>query len=689
MGERVKIGARILLVICLVVAAHVAFAQSVFIHQPSNNISTDAYWYIDSTNTLSFQEIEANQKFQSSNNTVLNINAGNITVWLRYILQPTIESSNWYIYIESVEHDSLWFYSKQNGVWQEQINGLHYKPQQTAKPHRNFYFSLNLEHYKADTIYIKAKNTVSFQFPVHLFSNSGFYEFNYKIEQYYGVYFGFMICMFLYNLILSIRTRNKLYTFYAFTVLSTILLFSSISGHLYYWFFSEFPVFRSYLLISFAGLLVVAVSVFMIQVLELKRFAPVSYRLFLFFIAIGAYLVVFNFILGRRAHIELANSLVGVVALSIVISASVVYVKGNKYAIYIAVGWLAYALGGITFILKNLGYLPINNFTMHAPEIGSAIEVVLVAVSLGKRINDLQKEREDVTLSLLEIKEQQNVELEKLVVERTKEIAELAQNLSVKNEKIEKQFQKLNDGLELSASIQVAMHPSIELVKTIFSEAFVVQQPKDYVGGDFYWVHTKGNKTVLVVADCSGDGIVGALMSNLTYGLLNKIIIEQGELQPSRILEVLDDEFIALAKVNSSVINQLAISVVQIDKNKNQLTFCAAQQKLMVVQEDLKTSIYNGTRKPLGVNYSTPIVFRDQIIHASGNNTYFLFTNGYKDQYINEQQKKFGIGAFTGLLKLISQFPVEKQEEMLVDKFNEFLLQHEQVDDMLVIGFKI
>ena len=86
------------------------------------------------------------------------------------------------------------------------------------------------------------------------------------------------------------------------------------------------------------------------------------------------------------------------------------------------------------------------------------------------------------------------------------------------------QKKEITDSIIYSKRIQNAILTSKENISQIIPDSFIIYIPKEIIGGDFYWMRKQGNEIIIAVADCTGHGVPGALMSMLGITLLNDIV---------------------------------------------------------------------------------------------------------------------------------------------------------------------
>ncbi|MBU2018722.1 MAG: PAS domain-containing protein [Bacteroidetes bacterium] len=315
------------------------------------------------------------------------------------------------------------------------------------------------------------------------------------------------------------------------------------------------------------------------------------------------------------------------------------------------------------------------------------ISTKVFKVNRGKSGNFISGIIQDITdLKLLE-EEKNNVQrqalemLEEMVEQRTKKIEEQRTVIEQKNRDI-------TDSIKYAKQVQMAILPSKESIDAFLPQNFVLYLPKDIVAGDFYWSFHDGQQYFIAAADCTGHGVPGALVSVICFNALNRAVSEYGLREPGQILNktnqiVLDFFSQGLSEIKDG----MDISLIAIDFEKKRINWSGANNPLVYfngsdltkVQPD-KIAIGN---RDIGKGFTT------HIIPYLSKSSYYLFTDGFADQFGGKNDKKFMQKRFMALMELANAKPILKQEELFNNAFFDWKGDNEQIDDVAVIGFKL
>jgi tetratricopeptide (TPR) repeat protein len=259
-----------------------------------------------------------------------------------------------------------------------------------------------------------------------------------------------------------------------------------------------------------------------------------------------------------------------------------------------------------------------------------------------------------------------------------------------KNTQIEKSNLMITDSITYAKRIQDAILPAPEdLSKSLSNDFFILYKPSQIVSGDFYWCSTQGNKTIFVVADCTGHGVPGAFMSMIGNTLLNEIVNERKVTCTKKIAELLDEKIIHSLHQHEGTdkYDGMDISICCIDKITREINFTGAHHSMYA---------YNGhLEKIKGDPYSiggaqqqrTKIFTSQQVMYEEGLRLYFL-TDGYCDQAGGETHKRFSSKKFEALLEQLKDTDMNAQKEKLEQAFESWKGKVKQRDDVLVVGIK-
>lgn len=275
--------------------------------------------------------------------------------------------------------------------------------------------------------------------------------------------------------------------------------------------------------------------------------------------------------------------------------------------------------------------------------------------------------------------------LEQKIEERTREVSLQKAQLELKNRDI-------TASINYASFIQKAMLPPQELMKSSLKDYFVFYKPRDIVSGDFYWFSEKGDKLILIAADCTGHGVPGGFMSIIGCNSLNEIINKEKNYIPSSILKELDKRIKRVLNQDVTQNNDgLDIAVCVFDKTLNTLTFAGANNSLLLIEGD-EMREFKANSKSIGgfLNIAeSDYVFTDHIVPASANSQFYIFSDGFADQFGGTKNKKVLRKNFYNLLFTNRSFSLDAQGKAVSQFFDDWKGDNDQVDDVLVVGFKL
>jgi tetratricopeptide (TPR) repeat protein/serine phosphatase RsbU (regulator of sigma subunit) len=262
--------------------------------------------------------------------------------------------------------------------------------------------------------------------------------------------------------------------------------------------------------------------------------------------------------------------------------------------------------------------------------------------------------------------------------------------LTQKNTLISKQQKLITDNMKSASVIQKAAMPPDNLISTELSEFFVLNMPKDIVSGDFYWMDKRESKVFIAVADCTGHGVQGAVVSMLGIALLNEIVNKSYSKKPGEILDQLSIK-IKHSLHQSGDIEEIRegmdIVLLKIDRKSNRIEFAGANNPVYIVRNG-EIIEERGDRNPIGY-YSKGTLFITKTLETKKGDSLYMFSDGYIDQLGGDNLKKFLPKRFREILKEINDMPMNERKEMLMSKFNEWRGDYQQVDDIMILGIRI
>ena len=288
---------------------------------------------------------------------------------------------------------------------------------------------------------------------------------------------------------------------------------------------------------------------------------------------------------------------------------------------------------------------------------------------------------------------------EELMVFVSDHIARAIENVRAE-EKITKQHLQLiqqtkaiTDSISYARRIQRAVLPTRAYIDNILSDHFTLFKPKDIVSGDFYWVREIDGSIVVIVADSTGHGVPGALMSMLGITLINEQFRTFGIRQPGEILGHLRRKVKDILVQDGAVkeaMDGMDMAIAIIDPGKKKLLFAGANRPLYLVRkkDDYEFITLKGDKQPIGIHWEET-GFTNHVISIEKHDTLYLFTDGFVDQYGGERRKKFKNRNFKQLLLSVQAESMEQQGESIEAAFEKWRGSYEQIDDVCVIGLRL
>ena len=267
------------------------------------------------------------------------------------------------------------------------------------------------------------------------------------------------------------------------------------------------------------------------------------------------------------------------------------------------------------------------------------------------------------------------------------------EELENKNHIIASTNEKMMGSIRYGRRIQKALLASGDQLDNAFPNSFIFLKPKDIVSGDFYWYADRGDEHILAAIDCTGHGVPGAFMTVFGYSLLNRIVSSDGVTEPSQVLELLGIEVMKLfqTKDEGQIIRDgMDMAIVRIDKKNRKLQFAGANRPLVLHTKDGQQRV-RGDKVGLGGKTAVERgkAFTTFEHDYETGDAFYIFSDGYQDQFGGPDGRKFMSKRFRTLLEEVYPFDMKEQEQKLEDNLKEWMGNEKQTDDMIVIGVKL
>lgn len=267
-----------------------------------------------------------------------------------------------------------------------------------------------------------------------------------------------------------------------------------------------------------------------------------------------------------------------------------------------------------------------------------------------------------------------------------------AVQLAFKNKLIEEKNKEITDSINYAKIIQQSLLAPKSVFEKNLSEYFIFYKPKDIVSGDFYWAAETDNSFTLACVDCTGHGVPGAFMSLIGKENLDKAISKTTS--PNLLLSELNKGVKKSLNQNSETGSKdgMDASIAKIERKGEvvELTYSGANRPLWVIRKNtLEVEEIKATKWAVGGFTSNDQVFEEHSLNLFPGDSFFIFTDGYADQFGGNKQKKITTKLFKELLVRHRQSPLSEIKLRLEEFFHEWKGNNEQVDDILVIGIRV
>lgn len=361
-------------------------------------------------------------------------------IWIRIKLENKSGAERHVLSLEYTNIASIDFYTENIAdssllLLSSTGNGYPFAQRQDASLFYNFKIYIPADSAKTYYLHIVSMHPVSL--PLVIQTEQSLQDTSSTQTLIIGLYTGFIMSILLYNLFLFFAVRDRSYIYYVFYLLSLLLAQLTFSGWTFKYLWPTHPAFNRYAVIFTTSVTGMAACVFTIAFLHVKSYSKVLYYILLFMLGLYA----FSFLMSFRPQINTSYDVLnysGLAAGGVLLTASgYVARKGYRPAYYYFIAWFIFAVGREVLSLRNLGLLAFNPFTTYILYIGSAIEAILLSLALADRINILQKEKAVSQAEALKVSKEnerlvrdQNILLEKSVLERTEELSTANQQLN-------------------------------------------------------------------------------------------------------------------------------------------------------------------------------------------------------------------------------------------------------------------
>jgi len=285
----------------------------------------------------------------------------------------------------------------------------------------------------------------------------------------------------------------------------------------------------------------------------------------------------------------------------------------------------------------------------------------------------------------------EEAEIEKL---RSIELQKAYDRIQEQSRLLELHNREVMESIRYAQRIQEAVLKEKKHISDHLPEHFIYFKPKDIVSGDFYWAQEKDDYLYVAAADCTGHGVPGGFLTMLGIAFLNEIISQPETLTPAEILEQLRQKFIKELRLQDTSNDGMDISLIRIryrkEESTTQATWAGANNPLWIIKKGDSPSFMEiqPDKQPIG-NSDYSVSFTDHHFELKKGDEFYLFSDGYHDQFGGRDGKKLKKSGFKELVLNMHQLPINDQLNHLESFFESWKSDREQVDDLCIIGVRL
>ena len=243
-----------------------------------------------------------------------------------------------------------------------------------------------------------------------------------------------------------------------------------------------------------------------------------------------------------------------------------------------------------------------------------------------------------------------------------------------------------------ASRIQEAMLPSRKALGAVLPEHFLIWEPRDIVGGDFFWCHETDRGAYVIVGDCTGHGVPGAFMTLIACGLIDRHLRTNDLMTPGALLSAMHkdlQELLGQNEKNSETDDGLEAGVCFIDRASGQMTFAGSRFSLFAITHDGIDEI-KGDKAGIGYHrYSADTQFTETKVHVNATDRFILATDGLFDQVGGAKRRGFGKLRLREFINTHRTTHVTKQGDALRATLAGYQGDEYRRDDLTVLGFKV
>ncbi|GAA4841241.1 7TM diverse intracellular signaling domain-containing protein [Algivirga pacifica] len=667
---------------------------------------------------VSFDRISATdfEGFQSCQSPRMNYGFDERARWFRFSVDnQAIRHKEWFVSLaySSLDDVSVYIIEEDGRLVFESLGDLLPFTERLID-YRNFIIPLNFNINAKQTVYLRIQTEGSLRVPLKIYRSDALLTSLLPLELGWGIYFGFILVMVLYNLMQYFLKKDKIYVYYTLPALMSTTFLLSVNGLYFQYIFPWSPWLANNIIVfSIAGWVLTA-AWFAYSFLKVKN----TLIKVLLWIAMGLGILGLLLAVFAPYSIGIRYAAAGTIvnALLVLLSGGISWIKGYRSARFFVLSWFLYLLGAIAFALKSAGVLPDTILTANLLPISMMIEVLFLSFAMADKssfqmeaIATEKEERLRVQHKVNFMLEDKLNKAEQEVSSYRKQLAEYHEEVSAMEEKfkeqqlltesvenrslllkrnIEEQNRIVNMAKEKEESLMdIALRYDAQSIEMDYNQSiidsFVLSIPKERISGDLSMMLEKDDDLYILVGDFSGHDLDAAIQKNGVEKRI-RVLMDRNILDPGDLLRYLHEEILNTGEKN------FQLGILRYTSSMEKIDYASASIPMFVISNN-KT--YHLKGDPFRVGESDA-VFLSHSISLKGKEAapiVYLYSDGYGNQLGDESNIPFTNQRLRELLFLMHTKNMSQQKESLFQLFKKWMRAgtFEQVDDVLILGVRL
>lgn len=249
-------------------------------------------------------------------------------------------------------------------------------------------------------------------------------------------------------------------------------------------------------------------------------------------------------------------------------------------------------------------------------------------------------------------------------------------------------IEKIMTSINYAHRIQQVILPPMSLIAQSLNDFFILFKPKDIVSGDFYWFEKKEDVVFFSVADCTGHGVPGALLSIICSSALTKTVKEYNVSEPAKILDKANELFERrFSEGKDAGAEGMDLALCCLNLNTYKLAYAGSHNPLYYIRNN-ELHVVKANRQPIG-RFERRVPYTNHTIDMQPGDCIYLFSDGFIDQFGGSEDKRFSTKRFKKQLLDVQEAPMARQKELLEDALMAWMGKQKQIDDICVMGVRL